>query len=205
MTVHEIYKIMRLILNKCYKFLPLFLGTICAVLLTVAVLPGLLLYCIDVSINIDNIPQVVILLIGLFIGLPLLCILAIYEIVQIFWYRQNRHRFSGILSLLILIFTRLALSFDLPTRLYFFANLPQFKQALAQHILNNGDRKNFYVQTISFIPVDSPPQMEEEHGFAYLSNPSKTYYRTTHIYEKWYVFSGQNVDFSNPGSFKRGE
>jgi hypothetical protein len=195
------------ILKKCYKFLPLFLGTICIVLMGLALLPGRLQWYIDTHIyaKSDDIFHYAIFSIGLLIGLPLLCILTIYEIVQIFLYRQNYHRFSGVLSVLILISTTLALSFDLPARLYFFTNLPQFKQALSQHILNNGARKNFYVQTTSFIPVDSPPQMEEEHGFAYLSNPSKTYYQVKHIYGKWYIFSGQNVDFSNPDGFKQGE
>jgi hypothetical protein len=207
---------MILIFKKCDKFFPLFLGTICIVLMGLDLLPGRLPWYINTEIyaKFDEISQYVIFCIVLpivvLIGLPLLCILAIYEVIQLFWFRQSRHRFSGILSLLMLIFTGSALSFDLPTRIYFFTHLPQYEQDLSQ--ASNGGRKNFYVQTISFIPVDSPPQMAEEYGFAYLPNLSKTYYRTTHIYGKWYIFSGQNVDYGNPDplksgpdSFKRGE
>jgi hypothetical protein len=199
------------ILKKCYKFLPLFLGTICIVLMGLALLPGRLQWYIDTHIYArfyDGISIVVFIV--LFIGLPLLCMLAIGEIIQLFWYRQSRRRFSGILSLLMLIFTSSALSFDLPTRIYFFTHLLQYEQDLSRS--SNGDRKNFYVQTISFIPVDSPPQAAEEHGFAYLPNLSKTYYDTTHIYGKWYIFKGQNYTLKSPdeigkeGSpFKQGE
>jgi hypothetical protein len=192
---------MRSILRACYKFLPLFLGTICVILLVVALLPGRLEY----YMNFDSSYQLATFSIGLLIGLPLLCILAIYEVIQIFWYRQNHHRFSGILGLLIPFFTGLSLSFDLPARLYFFTHIQQLEQALAQHT-SNGSSKNFYFQTEHFIPVDSPPQMDEQHGFAYLPHPSKTYYRTTHIYGKWYIFEGQNVNFDNLDTgFKRGE
>jgi hypothetical protein len=38
----------------------------------------------------------------------------------------------------------------------------------------------------------SPGGVEDQYGFAYLPDQSKTYYETTHIHGKWYIFSGRN-------------
>jgi hypothetical protein len=79
---------MRSILKTCYKFLPLFLGTICTILLVLALLPGRLDYYIYTYIDIEGPSSFATNLflaglVGFFIGLPLLCVLAIYEIFQI--------------------------------------------------------------------------------------------------------------------------
>ncbi len=186
---------MRSLLKTCYKFLPLFLGTICTIVLLLALLPGRLDYYLYIYTNPESPSEFATNfflagLVGFFIGIPLLCILAIYEIFQIFQHKQHRRQVSGILSLLILAIANLSLYFELPARLYFFTHFKQLERDLVKHRSLNGDCKSFYFQTRSF--ESGPAGIADRYGFAYLPDRSKTYYQTSHIYDKWYIFKGRN-------------
>jgi hypothetical protein len=96
-------------------------------------------------------------------------------------------------------------------KLYFFGRLSDtyIERALAQQSLDRHN-KPFYFQTRNFIPVLNPAGIEDQYGFAYLPDRSKTYYETTHIHGKWYIFSGRNwigskTDFIRGIGIRRGE
>jgi uncharacterized membrane protein YidH (DUF202 family) len=114
---------MRLILRTSLKFLPLFLGAICAVFLFVALVPGRLEYYWDIYTNIDS--NAYLWAIAAIL-IPLLCIavlaLAIYEIVQIFRRKQKNRQIPGTLSVVVIVFVTSLFLLNIPARLYFYTS-----------------------------------------------------------------------------------
>ncbi len=197
-------KFMQLILGTSLKFLPLFLGAICAVFLFTALVPGRLEYYLDIYTDIESNAYLWVIVATL---IPLLFILvlvlAIYETIQIFRRKQKSRQISGILSVLILIFVKSLFLLNIPARLYFYTHIQQIERALAQQAPDRHN-KPFYFQTRNFIPSSSLDGIEDQYGFAYLPDRSKTYYETTHIHGKWYIFSGRNW-IGSPMDVRRGE
>jgi hypothetical protein len=197
-------KFMQLILRTSLKFLPLFLGAICVVLLFTALVPGRLEYYLDIYTDIESNAYLWAIAVTL---IPLLYIvvivLAIYEIIQIFRHKQNSRQIPGILSVLVLIFVKSLFLLNIPARLYFYTHIQQIERVLARQSLDRHN-KPFYFQTRNFIPSSSLDGIEDQYGFAYLPDRSKTYYETTHIHGKWYIFSGRNW-IGSPMDVRRGE
>lgn len=189
--------------------------------LVLAILPGRLDYYIYTYADIESpskfSPNVLLAgLAGFLIGIPLLCMLAIYEIFQIFQNKHHRRQVSGILSLLILAIANLSLSFELPARLYFLTHFQQLERDLVKHRSLNGDRKSFYFQTKNFKRLYFVSQtehadsdnilMNNRYGFAYLPDRSKTNYQTRHIYDKWYIFKGRDrIGLPEDNRFREGD
>jgi hypothetical protein len=191
------------ILRIAIKLLPFFTGVICAILLALALVSGRLYAYLDTYANEDS----YLFWIGCVGSISFcfgLCGLVIYEVIQLVRRQQKIRQASGLLSILIIVITKLALSFNLPVRLYFYAQIQQLERALVHR---SDDRQNFYVQTRKFVPINSPNGVEQQFGFAYLPRPSKTYYQVTYIYGKWYIFSGTNwrLILGSRWSFDRGE
>jgi hypothetical protein len=193
------------ILRIAIELLPLFTGIICAILLALALVPGRLAAYLDIYTNEDS----YLFWIGYLGAIPF-CFglggLVIYEVIKLLRRQHKLRQLSGIFTILLIVITKLALSLDLPARLYFYAQIQQLEKALAHRASSDGS-KNFYVQTRNFVPINSPNGVEQQFGFAYLHHPSKTYYQVTRIYGNWYIFSGTNWQLI-PGpnwSFDRGE
>jgi hypothetical protein len=196
---------MRPILRNLRKPLPLFVGTICAIPLLLAFVPGQLEFFYTYLFDFDgSFPLagafLTAFVLGVVIGLPLLCMMAIYEIVQIFRLKPNRRQISGILSLFILASTCLALFLHIPARLYFCTGIPQLAKVLDQHQDQN---KPFYFQTGHF--ESGPALLDQKYGFAYLPEQTKTYYETIPVFGKWYIFSGNNWTGPMGGPIQRGD
>jgi FlaA1/EpsC-like NDP-sugar epimerase len=189
------------------KFFPLFLGVICTYWLVLALVPG----------RLEDHTSNLLLSLLIFLVIPPISLgifgWAIYEIIRVFRDKQkylNILKSSGVISLLILLFTSCLLFFNIPARLYFYTSNQQFQQVLDRQILSNGNYQNikkignfkiaeivvdrrvggstkdkpvyFITRNIAFIDVD-------RYGFAYLPDRSQTFAsQTTHIYGKWYVF-----------------
>ncbi len=181
---------MRSIFKASLKLLPLFIGIICTILLSLALVPGRLEYYLDTYANDDSY-----LFWTAYLGALPFCLglfgLAICEIIQLWRRKQSIRQAVGILSITIVVITNLVLSFELPNRLYFYTHIQQLEKALTDRI-SIGNHKNVYFLTQSFAPKNSPTGEESQFGFAFLPHPSKTYYKITHIHRKWYVFTGVN-------------
>jgi H+/Cl- antiporter ClcA len=163
----------RSIFRTLLKLLPLFTGATCTLLLLLALVPGRLEYYLDTYVNDDS----YLFWIGILGSIPFflgLFGLTIYETIQLLLRKQSLRQAFGTFGLTIALLTKLALSFELPARLYFYTHTDQLEKALARHI-SSGNRKNFYFQTRNFAPKNSPNGVEEQYGFAYLPHPSKTY------------------------------
>jgi hypothetical protein len=205
------------IVKKCCKPLPLFSGVISIILLISASVPGqleqhefdaswaLISICVGIASILRIPPQ------WLF-NFVLLSIISL-EIYYFYhrWHKGDKLQISQILSLSIIIITSLLLSNRIPAKINFHTSATEFDRVLMQEILNNRDRKpreigNF---TILSIHSDTNPENtqaksiyfttkevssflhESHHGFAYLSDSSKTSDDRgtyTHIYGKWYIF-----------------
>jgi hypothetical protein len=159
-------------------------------------MPGRLEYYLNIYTDTESsntyLGLTVFILVSLLCLVLLVLVLAICEIIQIFRHKQKNLQIPGILSILVLIFVKLSFLYNIPARLYFYTHIQQIERALAQQ---PPDRYNkpFYFQTRNFIPaVLSSAGVEEQYGFAYLPDRSKTYYETIHIHGKWYIFSGIN-------------
>jgi hypothetical protein len=200
---------MRPILRNFRKTLPLLVGTICTIPLFLAFVPGQLEFFYTYFLDLDGpFPLAgtlfTALALGVVIGLPLLCIMAIHEITQIFSPKKPHRQTPGIFSLLILAFTCLALFFHIPARLYFYTGIPQrAKMLVDQQALPSDQNKPFYFQTGHF--EYGPALIDQQYGFAYLPEQTKTYYQTIPIFGRWYIFSGINWTGARGETIQRGD
>jgi uncharacterized integral membrane protein len=175
---------MRLALSSFLKYLPLFFCSICAIFLFLDSLPGLLESLLDPFTGFEF---SVIFMFLIFFLCVFLLILAAREIIQMLSSKQKKLQMPGTVSILLIVTTGFLLALKIPARLYFYTHTWEIEKALAQHPSGN---EPFYYESMSFTPIESPSQCNEQYGFAYLPDRSKTRYEITHLHGKWYIYGG---------------
>jgi hypothetical protein len=194
--------------RKYFGFFPLFLGGICTICLSLAIVPGRLESYIERDYGIF-----ILSIAGRYLLYAGLSIWAGSEFLKILRRDRSTIQISGIISLILLILTNIVIFDDLPARLYFHTSISEFDRVLARQNFSAGKAErigNFEIQEISLIEKDpyftttyyDGIDTKDRSGFAYLSDSSHRKHYTQHINGKWYIF--KCVDNPDRADYCRG-
>jgi hypothetical protein len=181
-------------LGKYLRFLPLCLGAICTICLSLSIVPGRLESYIDRDYGIF-----ILSIAGRYLLYAGLSIWAGSEFLKIFRRDRSKIQLSGIISLILVILTNIILFYDLPARLYFHTSIGEFDRVLGlqnspgvkPELIGNFEiqemsiiKKGTYFTTTYYNGVDT----KNRYGFAHLPDSSHRKHYTQHINRKWCIF-----------------